>query len=57
MGTDLPLTAAPIGAVVGRKSRWFIFMRSRLRELDEGGRSARRRAVYARRRRSVNLAE
>ena len=38
MGTDLPLTAAAIGGVIGRKSRWFIFIRSRLRELDEGGR-------------------
>jgi hypothetical protein len=24
MGTDLPLSAAPMGAAVGRKSRWFI---------------------------------
>jgi hypothetical protein len=57
MGTDLPLASTPRGADVGRKSRWFIFIRSDLRELDEGGRSARRRAVYARRRRHVNPAE
>jgi len=31
MGTDLPLASTPIGADVGRKSRWFIFIRSRLR--------------------------
>src|SRR6478672_8464925 len=37
MGTDLPLARTPSGAVVGRKSRWFIFIRSDLRELDEGG--------------------
>jgi hypothetical protein len=45
MGTDLPPSTAPSGAVVGRKSRWFIFIRRRLRELDEGERSARRAAV------------
>lgn len=37
MGTDLPLAGTPMGAAVGRKSRWFIFIRSDLRELDEGG--------------------
>src|SRR3954453_20424322 len=54
MGTELPRSAAPSGATLRRKIRVFIFIRSRLRELDEGGRSARRRAVYARRLRAVN---
>jgi hypothetical protein len=44
MGAVLPLSAAPIGATVGRK-RFVFIIRRRLRELDEGGRSARRPAV------------
>jgi hypothetical protein len=46
MGTDLPLSTAPNGAVVRRKSRCFVILEAASIELDKGGRSARRRASY-----------
>jgi hypothetical protein len=46
MGTDLPPSEAPSGATVGRKRRNIVIRRNPPGELDESGRSARRRAVY-----------
>jgi hypothetical protein len=47
MGADLPPSAAPRGAAVGRKRRNIVIRRNPPGELDESGRSARRGAVYA----------